>query len=273
MFYVAVRTGYERARSCGGNAVKLYLVPRDLPFGFRYHCQAGSASTHQIPVSGFELANRDYHNLFRALCDFVFPTAKRWTSVYCKNNDVPRVKWCLQWLAKKAGIENHFQLQDIESLIIKFYRDKLNEEPSKSSVHRLLDVVKWDYANDTRCKWHEDNDMWECALASCKKVTYCMSRALASVYDVVITSAHLPNLLTNDKQKSENGTIVVLDAKRYQMKMNQQHRSDNGSLMGAVGGDSSLGMRGVDPINTSKARGRGILRLLAEMPVPYANTG
>ncbi|CAJ0920772.1 unnamed protein product [Ranitomeya imitator] len=194
-----------------------FIDPGELPLGFRYHCQAGSAATHQIPVTGFELASRDYHNLFRSLCDFVFPAAKRCTSLYCKKNEMHRVRWCLQWLAVKGGMENLFELQDIESLIIRYYKEKLDEEPSTSSVNRLLDVVQWDYANNTRCKWHEDNDMWYCALASCKKITYCMSRALASVYDVVLTPTHLPNLQTNATQKSENGRTVIVDAKRYQV--------------------------------------------------------
>lgn len=249
-----------------------FIDPGELPLGFRYHCQAGSAATHQIPVSGFELANRDYHNLFRALCDFVCPSSKRWTSVYCKNNDLHRIQWCLQWLAVKAGMENLFELRDVESLIIQFYRSKLSEEPSKSSVHRLLDVVHWDYANNTRCKWHEDNDLWYCALASCKKVTYCISRALASVYDVILTAAHLPNLQANNNQKSENSKTVVLDAKRYQKKMDRPHLDENGNSAGAVGGEGSLGMRGVGSIPTSKARGRGILRLLEDMPPPYISS-
>ncbi|XP_056415855.1 protein maelstrom homolog isoform X3 [Hyla sarda] len=253
-----------------------FIDPGELPLGFRYHCQAGSDATHQIPVSGFELANRDYHNLFHSLCNFISPPPKRGTAVYCKNVDLYRVGWCLQWLSVKAGIENLFQLQDIESLIIKFYREKLNEEPSKSSVNRLLDVVQWDYASNTRCKWHEDNDMWYCALASCKKITYCISRALASVYDVTLTAAHLPNLHPYDNQKSDNSKTVILNAKRYQKKnFNRPYLAENGSAAGAAGGECSLGMRGVNYnlSSTSRAQGRGILRLLAEMPAPSPSSG
>ncbi|XP_040277674.1 protein maelstrom homolog [Bufo bufo] len=248
-----------------------FIDPGELPLGFRYYCHEGSSATHQIPVSGFELANRDYHNLFRSLCDFVRPAAKRSTSVYCRSNDIYRVKWSLNWLAVKAGIENIFELQDIESLIIKLFKNKLEEEPSKSSVLRLLGAVKWDFASNTRCKWHEDNDMWCCALASCKKATYSISSALASVYGVVLTPSHLPNLQANNNQKCESETIV-LNARRYQKKTDRPHQSENGNSVGAVGGDS-LGMRGVGSTPpTSKARGRGILRLLEEMPAPYATS-
>ncbi|XP_069802028.1 protein maelstrom homolog [Dendropsophus ebraccatus] len=251
-----------------------FIDPGELPLGFRYHCQSGSDATHKIPVSGFEHANRDYHNLFHSLCYFVSPSSKRGTSVYCKEIDMYRVGWCLQWLSRKAGIENLFQLQDIENLIIQFYRDKLNEEPSKSSVNRLLDVVQWDYANNTRCKWHEDNDMWYCALASCKKITYCMSRALASVYNVTLTEAHMPSLCPNDNQKPDYTKTVILNAKRYQKKMDCPSLTDNGNLAGAVGGESTQGMRGASSTFTnSSSRGRGILRLLGEMPPPYATSG
>ncbi|XP_073433224.1 protein maelstrom homolog isoform X2 [Dendrobates tinctorius] len=240
-----------------------YSLQRGVIDAFHEFIDPGEA-THQIPVSGFELANSDYHNLFRSLCDFVFPAAKRCTSLYCKKNDMHRVRWCLRWLAIKAGMENLFELQDIESLIIRYYREKLNEEPSTTSVNRLLDVVQWDYANNTRCKWHEDNDMWYCALASCKKITYCMSRALASVYDVVLTGAHLPNLQANETKKSENGKTVILDAKRYQRKAAHQFVAENENLLATSGGESYLGMRGLIPAPISKARGRGILRLLAD---------
>ncbi|XP_075053453.1 protein maelstrom homolog isoform X2 [Mixophyes fleayi] len=251
------------------NSFHDFIDPGELPFGFRYHCQAGSAATHQIPVSGFELANKDYHNLFRSLCEFVCPAPALWTPVYCKNNDIYRVKWCLQWLADKAGIKNDFQLLDIESLIIAFYKNKLEEEPSRSSVHRLLDVVHWDYANNTRCKWHEDNDMWCCALASCRKITYCISKALASVYDVVLTPAHLPNLQPEGNQASGNAKTIVLDAKRYQKNMDHQRLSDRFTSAGSEHESSTSRMGGLTPNPPSKGRGRGILRLLEEFPASF----
>ncbi|XP_068122326.1 protein maelstrom homolog [Hyperolius riggenbachi] len=241
-----------------------FIDPGDLPLGFRYHCQAGSASTHQIPVGGFELANRDYYKLYRSLCSFLCPVPGLQSHIYCRNNDIFRVKWCLQWLANKAGMENHFEFLDIESLIIKYYRDKLGEEPSKSSVHRLLDVIHWDYADYTRCKWHEENDMWYCALASCKKVTYCMSNALASVYGITLTADHLPNLRPQESPVNKAKTIV-LDARRYQKRADRRYFTEEFG-----GGDassaSSVGVKDASPVPPSRGRGRGILRLLENSP-------
>ncbi|XP_063812803.1 protein maelstrom homolog isoform X2 [Pseudophryne corroboree] len=242
-----------------------FIDPGELPLGFRYHCHAGSAATHQIPVSGFELANKDYHNMFRGLCEFAGPARGLPAEVYCRNNDMYRVKWCLQWLADKAGIRNPFQLQDIESLIIQYYNVKLRDEPSKSSVHRLLDVVHWDYANNTRCKWHEENDMWCCALASCKKVTYCMSKALSSVYGIVLTPGHLPSLQPEDQQQSASAKTIVLNAKRYQKSMDSKFPSDHFNQSTRIEHDMPwLGRQMTTPC---MGRGRGILRLLEAVPV------
>ncbi|XP_018101335.1 protein maelstrom homolog isoform X1 [Xenopus laevis] len=234
-----------------------FIDPGELPHGFRYHCQSGSASTHHIPISGFELANSDYHNMFRKFCSFVCPTPSIRVPVYTKANDIYRVDWCLQWLANKAGMENHFQVHEVEGLIIKFYQDKLKEEPSRPSVSRLLDTVQWDYSSNTRCKWHEDNDMWCCVLASCKKIAYCISKALASVYGVTLTPAHLPNLELSRNQNSGNPKVVVLDAKRFQKvcSSDPKYSSDKSER-------SSVEPRGVKRYQGPSGGGRGILRLL-----------
>ncbi|KAM5181250.1 protein maelstrom homolog [Mantella aurantiaca] len=243
-----------------------FIDPGDLPLGFRYYCQAGSASTHQIPVFGFELANGNYHRLYRTLCEFVSPVPSQCMEVYCRSLDMYRVKWCLQWLANKAGAENHFELHDVESLILKYYRDKLDEEPSKTTVSRLLEVVHWDYASHTRCKWHEENDMWYCALGSCKKITYCISKALASVYGVTLTSAHLPSLMPEGKPSSTDNKTIILDPKRYQRKAADRYFTDDSDSAGAACEASTSWMSEAAYKPPSRGRGRGILRLLEEAP-------
>ncbi|KAM8976953.1 protein maelstrom homolog [Pelodytes ibericus] len=247
-----------------------FIDPGELPRWFRYHCQAGSAATHQIPISGFELANNAYHSIFCNLFEFVCAAPSIWPPLYCKANDAYRIKWCLQWLAQKAGMENKFELFEVESLIIKLYRDKLEEEPSRASVCRLLDVVQWDYANNTRCKWHEENDMWYCALASCKKMTYCISKALASVYGITITPAHLPS--SESDHQSANPKIVVLDAKRYQSNRDPKHYGGDPGASGNSQGNFS-DPRGFQLYTGSTGRGRGILRLLETNAVSQVNCG
>ncbi|CAH2218999.1 maelstrom homolog [Pelobates cultripes] len=237
-----------------------FIDPGELPRGFRYHCQLGSSSTHQIPVSGFELANSDYHNLFRNLCEFVCPAFAMVPTVYCKANDAYRVKWCLQWLATKSRIDNRFEIFDVENLIVKLYGHKLGEEPSRASVSRSLEAVYWDYASNTRCKWHEESDMWCCALASCKKIAYCMSKALLSVYGIAITPAHLPSF----DNGPGNPKVVILDTVRFQKQANRDHinSTERSGPSGNLHDRTTLEPRGLQPFNCPVGRGRGILRLL-----------
>ncbi|XP_053561569.1 protein maelstrom homolog [Bombina bombina] len=273
--FVPCEIGCVRFSLCDGimGSFHEFIDPGDLPHGFRYHCQAGSSSTHQIPISGFELSNSNYHSLFRELCGFVCPAPGMWSPVFCKEDVFSRNTWCLQWLADKAGMENHFELQNVEDLIITFYKQKLNEEPSLSSVCRLLDAVQWDFASNTRCKWHEENDMWCCAVATCKKVTYCISKALSSVYGVSLTPAHLPDLQKERDQNSDNPEVIVLDAKRFQMQRNKCSKYNDNHIVISSNGNQNCALepRGVEPYKISAARGRGILRLLGSFNDSHNN--
>ncbi|XP_072254498.1 protein maelstrom homolog [Pyxicephalus adspersus] len=255
-----------------------FIDPGELPFGFRSYCQIGSNSTHQIPVSGFNLANSDYHNLFRSLCEFICPVpSPLYIQVYCKREDMYRVRWCLQWLAFKAGMDNRFEVFDIENLIMNFYRHKINEEPSKYSVDRLLGVFYWDYSSNTRCKWHEENDLGCCALGSCKKITYCISKNLAPLYGVTLTSAHLPELeLEKERQSLNHNRTIIVNSKRYQQRVNQFNVDGDPARFDGAASTSRPGQAtfipsleqgwGRDQGRGVRGRGRGILRLLEETP-------
>uniref|UniRef100_A0A8C0GFE6 Protein maelstrom homolog n=1 Tax=Chelonoidis abingdonii TaxID=106734 RepID=A0A8C0GFE6_CHEAB len=189
-----------------------FVDPGEVPRGFRFHCQAASDATHKIPISGFELSNAGHPVVLRELYSFVRPNRGRWPPVYCKSDDWYRVNWCLKWMAK----ENQLELHSVENLVVELYQRKLQKEPSKTWVRNLLDVFVWDYSSNTRCKWHEENDILFCALASCKKTAYCISNTLASVYGVSLTTAHLP-LQDYDSTNNINPKVVVLDAGRFQV--------------------------------------------------------
>ncbi|EMP37887.1 Protein maelstrom like protein [Chelonia mydas] len=193
-----------------------FVDPGVVPRGFRFHCQAASDATHKIPISGFELSNAGHPVVLRELYTFVQPNCGRWPPVYCKSDDWYRVNWCLKWMAKEAGTENQLELLSVENLVVELYQWKLGKEPSKTWVRNLLDVFMWDYCSNTRCKWHEENDILFCALASCKKTAYCISNTLAGVYGVSLTTAHLP-LQDYESSNNINPKMVVLDAGRFQV--------------------------------------------------------
>uniref|UniRef100_H3AJG6 Protein maelstrom homolog n=1 Tax=Latimeria chalumnae TaxID=7897 RepID=H3AJG6_LATCH len=245
-----------------------FIDPGEIPRGFRYHCQAASDATHKIPIASFELADGDYQKLFQDLCNFIRPSPGVWPPVYVKSSETFKVSWCLKWLSGKAGMANvSLKVCDLEELLVKLYKHKLDEEPSRSRVRRMLDVFVWDYASNTRCRWHEENDIVLCALAVCKKHAYCISESLAPVYGFILTSAHTPaheencGIIINPK-------MVVLDSIRYQKEGDSKFqywrcsKREQNCRSPVSNRESPAGVGpGISPVG----RGRGITRLLERL--------
>uniref|UniRef100_A0A8V5FJR4 Uncharacterized protein n=1 Tax=Melopsittacus undulatus TaxID=13146 RepID=A0A8V5FJR4_MELUD len=171
-----------------------------------------SDATHKIPVSGFHLPRTCYAVVLWELLEFVQPARGVWPRFYCRSNDRFRISWCLN---RMASIESHLELLDVEDLVIELHQKTYQKKPSKTWVCRELDAFLWDFSSNTRCKWHEENDILCCALASCKKIAYCISKTLASAYGVSLTAAHLP-LQDLENGESTNTKMVILDAGRFQ---------------------------------------------------------
>ncbi|XP_057245896.1 protein maelstrom homolog [Malurus melanocephalus] len=237
------------------------------PRGFLYHCQAASDQTHKIPISGFHLPRSCYEVVLRELLEFAKPSSGAQPRFFCRSDDRFRINWCLGRMASITGIESHWELLAVEDLIVELYQKKYQKEPSKTWMYRKLDVCLWDFSTNTRCKWHEENDIMFCALASCKKIGYCISQSFASVYGVPLTAAHLP-LQDSCCDQSTNTRIVKLDGGRFQ-KMKAES-SGCGKPFGSARQDQEFvpsnrhSPRGVktSPCGTSVVQGRGVTRLL-----------
>ncbi|XP_059680634.1 protein maelstrom homolog [Gavia stellata] len=244
-----------------------FIDPELPPRGFRYHCQAASDATHKIPISGFDLSRTCYAVVLRELLEFAQPARGVRPHFYCRSTDRFRINWCLNRMASITGIESHLELLAVEDLVIELYRKKYQKEPSKTWVCRELDVFLWDFSSNTRCKWHEENDILCCALASCKKIAYCISKSLANVYGVSLTAAHLP-LQDSDYGESTNTKMVILDARRFQ-KMKAESSGCDRHLaspsqdqeFAPSNCDSPCGVK-TSLYGTSTTRGRGITRFL-----------
>ncbi|XP_053790676.1 protein maelstrom homolog isoform X4 [Vidua chalybeata] len=166
-----------------------------------------------------------------------------------------------------ASIESHWELFAVEDLIMKLYQKKYQKEPSKIWVYRKLDVCLWDFSSNTRCKWHEENDIICCALASCKKMSYCISKSFASVYGVPLTAAHLP-LQDSDCDQSTNTRIVKLDSGHTQKMKAESSGCDKPSgsprqdrYFVSSNCDAPCGVK-TSPCGASVVQGRGVIRLL-----------
>ncbi|XP_071612632.1 protein maelstrom homolog [Heliangelus exortis] len=244
-----------------------FIDPEVPPRGFRYHCQAAGDATHKIPLSGFDLSRTCYTVVLKELLEFGQPAKGVWPHFYCKSSDRFRISWCLNRMAKVTGIESHLELLAVEDLVIELYRNKYQKEPSKTWVCKELDVSLWDFSSNTRCKWHEENDIVCCALASCKKIAYCISKSLANVYGVSLTAAHLP-LQDSYYGEGTNTKMVILDAGRFQKTSLEGSRSDRHFASSSQDQEfisSNCGSPcGVKTFlsETTTMRGRGIIRLL-----------
>ncbi|XP_039569142.1 protein maelstrom homolog isoform X1 [Passer montanus] len=244
-----------------------FIDPEVPPRGFRYHCQAAGDETHKIPISGFHLPRSCYAVVLRELVEFAQPARGAQPRFFCRSNDRFRINWCLGRMASITGIESHWELFAVEDLIMKLYQKKHQKEPSKIWVSRKLDVCLWDFSSNTRCKWHEENDIICCALASCKKVGYCISKSFASVYGVPLTAAHLP-LQDSDCDQSTTTRIVKVDAGHTQ-KMKAESSGYNKPMGSprqdqefvASNCDSPCGVK-TSSCGASVVQGRGVIRLL-----------
>ncbi|EFB24119.1 hypothetical protein PANDA_017187, partial [Ailuropoda melanoleuca] len=250
-----------------------FINPGEIPRGFRFHCQAASDSSHKIPISNFESGHNQatvLQNLYR----FIHPNPGNWPPIYCKSDDRARVNWCLRHMAKASEIRQNLELLTVEDLVVGIYQQKFLKEPSKTWVRNLLDVAMWDYSSNTRCKWHEENDILFCALAVCKKIAYCISNSLATLFGIQLTETHVP-LRDYEASNSVTPKMVVLDAGRYQKlrveslgcshfnPSNQEQRPNTPT------GDQPSGVR-ISGQNSS-VRGRGITRLLESISNSSSN--
>ncbi|XP_054443541.1 protein maelstrom homolog [Pteronotus mesoamericanus] len=250
-----------------------FINPGEIPRGFRFHCQAASDSSHKIPISNFE-PGRDQATVLRNLYRFLRPHLGSWPPVYCKSDDRARVNWCLEHMETGTEARQHLSLLAVEDLVVGIYQQKFLKEPSKTWVRSLLDVAMWDYSSHTRCKWHEENDTLSCALAVCKKIAYCISNSLATLFGIQLTEAHVP---LQDYEASSQVTpkMVILDAGRYQKlrfespgfsHFNSSHQE---SRAHAATGDHPAGAKVAG--TRSQARGRGITRLLESISGPFSH--
>ncbi|EPY73847.1 protein maelstrom-like protein [Camelus ferus] len=206
--------------------------------------------------------------------------------VRLQSDDRARVNWCLKHMEKSSDslivcfclpmeeVRQELELLTVEDLVVGIYQQKFLKEPSKTWVRSLLDVAMWDYSSNTRCKWHEENDILFCALAVCKKIAYCISNSLATLFGIQLTEAHVP-LQDYEASNSVTPKMVVLDAGRYQKLrvkspgFSRFSSSDQEQRSNAPTGDCPSGVKASG--RNSSVRGRGITRLLESISNSSSN--
>uniref|UniRef100_A0A8C5KA98 Protein maelstrom homolog n=1 Tax=Jaculus jaculus TaxID=51337 RepID=A0A8C5KA98_JACJA len=261
----------QRFLPCEVGCVK-YSLQEGIVAEFHSFINPGDSS-HKIPISNFELGH-DQATVLQKLYRFIHPNPGKWPPIYCKSDDRARIHWCLKLMERDSEIRQDLELLTVEDLVVGIYQQKFLKEPSKTWVRSLLDVAMWDYSSNTRCKWHEENDILFCALAVCKKITYCISNSLATLFGIRLTGTHIP-LQDYEASSSVTPKMVVLDAGRYQklrvespgfyhFNSYKQEQRFNAST-----GDYPCGVKFSG--QNSTVRGRGITRLLESISNSSSN--
>ncbi|XP_033641515.1 protein maelstrom homolog [Asterias rubens] len=231
-----------------------YVDPGRLPIGYRYLCQSKSDETNKIPVSNFELATANYRQIWIELCDFLNPQQHSvFPPVFCQFQRRNEVEGCLRWLSDHAGVPNRLsKVYEVEVLLCELFVHMSATPPSHSAATDLLTTTAFDYDAGTRCKYHEDNEvpMDYCALGKTKKNCFCISDALASLYNIELTSSHLP-----ERQDDSSCLVIppsVYNSQYSSIKPQTQHPKN--AIVGGRGMDVDVRRKEVNGMDHQPTR-------------------
>jgi hypothetical protein len=168
-------------------------------------CHIGTAlwkeeNVHGIPHSRFELAEKNYHKLWKELCDFVEfgETRPSTTSMTSPPNFFakrPAMKTaCLEWLSNKAGCANPFgEVRPVEELI-EFIHRRANIKMKSSEVQKYFTTLGGSQHSDSKCVYHKQKESekgrnFQCALENAHAVGF-LVRNIAMKYFGLLGSAN-----------------------------------------------------------------------------------
>ncbi|XP_045165078.2 protein maelstrom homolog [Mercenaria mercenaria] len=186
-----------------------FIEPGKIPTGYRFTCIQNSEDTHKIPVENFELADNNYRGLWIQLENFINfnGTKSENPPLYClgAGHKYEAVEYCLDWIHAKAclGEPNRIhKVYEIESLFHEM-QAHVGNQVSKTCCIDSLTSSEWDYEPKTKCAYHEELEVKDCALGIVHRYAYAISDALCQFFDVQITKNHLP-------ARDDTGAITVL---------------------------------------------------------------
>lgn len=176
-----------------------FIDPGPLPLGYRFEAQRRSEATHEIPISGFDQALRDYRQLLWEIESFISPEGSRdIPAVFSKRDNAMRVEWCLEWLACKAGVRNRLdRVYEVEALICELSTHKDGRGPTFHQAKEFLGTTIYDHSIGTRCEWHEERENKHCCLGVVHMYCYVLSDTLCPKYNIALTPSHLPPQTAN----------------------------------------------------------------------------
>ena len=97
-------------------------------------------------------------------------------TVIAQGNERKPVEYCIDWLHAHAclNIPNRLhRLFFLETMIVELYKHKLagttTPSSTSSAVVEMLTTSAFDYEVQTRCQWHEEEQVRYCALGTVKR--------------------------------------------------------------------------------------------------------
>jgi hypothetical protein len=135
-------------------------------------------NVHGIPHSNFSQGDKNYNVIWQEICAFVdLPEQKTFPVNFFAKNPAAKTA-CLEWIANKAGAQNHFgDVRPVEELIESVCRRKYKDRSFNIGVrNRIPEIfVKLEKIVDGKCEYHRSKDSksgksFSCALAKAQAV-------------------------------------------------------------------------------------------------------
>lgn len=175
-----------------------FIPPNKIPLGYRSLCM-DSSKENFIPLSKFDKINLTISEIYYQLEEFLRPcdTNNNFAPVFSLSKDMDETKFGLEFLEYETNSRDtrclYDKIFDIESLMIQL-TSYFNINLSYSSAKEILASYSFDYASNSRCRFHEEMGVHcgFCALGSVKKFAYLISEYIGPIFEINLTDRHLP---------------------------------------------------------------------------------
>ncbi|RNA26759.1 maelstrom -like protein [Brachionus plicatilis] len=175
-----------------------FIPPNKIPLGYRSLCM-DSSKENQIPLSNFNKLNFTIPEIYAQLEEFLRPdeTNNNFVPIFCMNKDLDETKFGLEFLEYETNALDtrclYDKIFDLESLLIQL-TGYFNVNLSYNSAREILTSYSFDYASNSRCKFHEEMGVHcgFCALGCVKKAAFLISEHIGPIFEINLTERHLP---------------------------------------------------------------------------------
>lgn len=213
------------------NTYHKFIPPNKIPLGYQSAVME-SHNVHQIPYKDFcppipkkddKKTNKDeevkrmweemYTNILEFMGISIAEESICYEPIFCLRSDSEETEFGLKFLNnqfkqsqkfQKSGFSSEImEIFDLESLVM-FLSHQARTEVSYHSAKDVLTQYTYDYAANSKCKFHEEKGVTHCSLGYVNRFCYLISDSVCCLYDIKLTLNHVPKL-------ESSGTVVRND--------------------------------------------------------------